>query len=256
MNDALLSQVAWIGDKYVSGPIRGVILRFPGLGATGTVGGADPMELEWGQAGGLVVTPYQDPWGWMNPATRAFVDELVSGIFARYDLSADTPVIATGGSMGGHGALLYTLLSARPVAACAANCPVCDLQFHYTERPDLPKTMHHAFGSYGDISEALVAHSPLHQAGQDAGRAVPDYPRRRGPGGRQGAAFGQAGGGDCKSRGLNVDYREQAGMGHCGPFDWALQRRMTEFVLGQLGLRSSIMLVELAIGVAYGAGSS
>lgn len=84
-----------------------------------------------GQAGGLVVTPYQDPWGWMNAATRAFTDELVSGIFARFGSAENISVIATGGSMGGH----------------------------------------------------------------------------------------------------NVDYREQPGMGYCGPFDWALQRGMTEFAL-------------------------
>ena len=233
MNDALLSQVAGIGDKYVNGPIRAIILRFPGLGATGMAGGPDAMELEWGQAGGLVVTPYQDPWGWMNPATRAFTDELVDGLFARYALIADTPIIATGGSMGGYEALVYTLLAQRPVAACAANCPVCDLPFHYTERPDLPRTMHHAFGSYGDISPSLVAHSPLHQADR-----MPDVPYLI-IHGDEDRAVGKAAHSNklvaaMRARGLTVDYREQPGMGHCGPFDWTLQRRMTEFVLEHL----------------------
>lgn len=233
MNDALLNQVAWIGDRYLHGPVRGIVLRFSGLGATGLKDGADPMEMEWGQAGGLVVQPYHDPWAWMNPATRAFVDELVAGLFARYALAPNTPVIATGGSMGGHGALLYTLLSSRPVAACAANCPVCDLPFHYTERPDLPRTMHHAFGSYGDISDALVAHSPLHQAAR-----MPDVPYLI-IHGEDDRAVGKAQHSDklvaaLRARGLTVDYREQPGMGHCGPFDWTLHRRMTEFVLEQL----------------------
>ena len=40
-----------------------MILRFPGLDATGMVGSPDAMGLEWGQAGGLVVMPYQDLWG-------------------------------------------------------------------------------------------------------------------------------------------------------------------------------------------------
>ena len=129
MNPAHLHQFAWIGDKSLNGPVRGIVLRFSGLGATGMKDSADPMELEWGQSGALVVTPYHDPWGWMNPATRACTDELVDGLFTRYGLSADTPVIATGGSMGGYAALVYTLLAARPVAACAANCPVCALPF-------------------------------------------------------------------------------------------------------------------------------
>ena len=233
MNDALLSQVAWIGDKYVYGPVRGVILQFSGLGATGMKGGADPMELEWGQAGGLVVLPYHDPWAWMNPQTVAFYDEVVAGLFARYDMAPETPVIATGGSMGGHGALLYTLLADRPIAACAVNCPVCDLPFHYTERPDLPRTMHHAYGSYGDISEALTAHSPLHQAAH-----LPDIPYLI-IHGDQDTAVGKAQHSDklvhaLKALGRRVDYWEQPGMGHCGPFDWPLYRHMTDFVLEQL----------------------
>ena len=39
MNDALLSQVAWIGDKYLNGPVRGIVLEFAGLGTTGMKGG-------------------------------------------------------------------------------------------------------------------------------------------------------------------------------------------------------------------------
>jgi len=233
MNDALLNQVAWIGDKYVHGPVRGIILRFSGLGSTGMKDGADPMELEWGQAGGLVVTPYHDPWGWMNPAMRAFTDELVSGLFARHSLAPGTPVIATGCSMGGYGALLYTCLSGRPVAACAAVSPACDLVFHYTERPDLPRTLHHAFGSYGDISEALIAHSPWHQADQ-----MPDVPYLLIQGDKDGlvskAQHADKMAAALRARGLTVDYREQPGMGHCGPFDWPLHRRMTDFVLDQL----------------------
>jgi alpha-beta hydrolase superfamily lysophospholipase len=234
MNDALLSQVAWIGDKYVNGPVRGIVLEFPGLGGMGMKGeGPDARELEWGQAGALVVVPFQDPWGWMNPQTVAFTDELVAALFARFALAPDTPVIATGGSMGGHGALIYTLLASRPVAACAANCPVCDLPFHYGERPDLPRTMHHAFGSYGDISAALVAHSPWHQAAR-----MPDVPYLI-IHGDEDRAVGKAQHSDklvaaLRGAGRNVEYVEAAGMAHCGPFDWALHRRWTDFVLEQL----------------------
>ena len=37
-----------------------------------------------------------------------------------------------------------------------------------------------------------------------------------------------------RERNLQVDYQEQAGMGHCGPFDWALQRRYIDFALAHL----------------------
>jgi hypothetical protein len=33
-----------------------------------------------------------------------------------------------------------------------------------------------------------------------------------------------------RRQGLSVDYREPTGMGHCGPFDWLLLRRLAAFV--------------------------
>ena len=234
MDQSQLERFAWVGDAALSGAVRGVVLEFPGLGAMGMKGeGPNAYELEWGQAGALAVVPFQDPWGWMNPQTVALTDEIVDAVFARYGLASETPVIATGGSMGGFEALLYSIKSRHPVAAVAANCPVCDLPFHYTERPDLPRTMHHAFGSYGDISEALAANSPLHQS-----QFLPDIPYLI-IHGDEDTAVGKAAHSDkmvakMRERSLAVDYREQPGMGHCGPFDWALQRRWTEFVLEQL----------------------
>ena len=53
--------------------------------------------------------------------------------------------------------------AARTPAACVANCPVCDLPFHFTERPDLPRTLYSAFGTYeGTLQEALESASPYH----------------------------------------------------------------------------------------------
>ena len=56
--------------------------------------------------------------------------------------------------------------------ACFANCPVCDLPFHATERPDLPRTVYLAFAHYEcGLEEALQRTSPLHQA-----RKMPKIP--------------------------------------------------------------------------------
>lgn len=234
MHDNLLDQVAWIGHNFTRQPVRGLVLRFAGLGGfPNMIGGPDAMELEWGDAGGLVVTPYHTPWAWMNPPTRAFVDELVDGILARYKLSIETPIISTGGSMGGHGALSYTMFSRHRVAGCMANCPVCDLPFHYTERPDLPRTMHFAYGSYGDITAALTENSPLHQAAK-----LPDVPYLIVHGDAD-TAVAKAKHSDpliaaMRARKLNVTYVEVPGMGHCWPLPWPVWRRMIDFVKGLL----------------------
>jgi len=234
MDPAKIQQFAWTNDGFLNGPIRGVILEFPGLGGNGMKGeGPNATVLEWGQAGGLAVLPFQDSWGWMNPQTAAFTDELIDAIFARYALAPDTPIIATGCSMGGFAALLYPIVGRHNVVAVAANCPATDLPFHYTERPDLPRTLHHAFGSYSDISEALIAHSPQHQA-----HRLPDVPYLVIQG-DQDTLVDKARHSDTlvpkmRELGLTVDYREQRGMGHCGPLDWTLHRLWTDFVLSHL----------------------
>ena len=145
-------------------------------------------------------------------------------------------MIATGCSMGGFSALLYAIVGQHKVAAVAANCPATDLPFHYTERPDLPRTLHHAFGSYGDISGALLAHSPLHQV-----HRLPDVPYLIIQG-DQDALVDKARHSDTlvplmRERGLSVEYREQAIMGHCGPLDWTLHRLWADFALGHLAAR-------------------
>ncbi len=175
MDPAKIQQFAWTNDGFLNGPIRGVILEFPGLGGNGMKGeGPNATELEWGQA-------------------------------------------------GGSAALLYPIVSRHNVVAVAANYPATDL----------PRTLHHTFGSYGDISEALIAHSPQHQA-----HRLPDVPYLVIQG-DQDTLVDKVRHSDrlvpkMRELGLTVDYREQAGMGHCGPLDWTLHRLWADFVLGHL----------------------
>lgn len=166
------SETAWISDRYTRQPISGVILSFHGLGAPGLRNAADFDELEWAAAGGLVVFPYYGPWSWMNRNARAFVDDLVTAIYQQYQLPPATPLITYGGSMGGYSALLYTRYSKHPITACCALYPVCDLKHHFSERPDLPRTIHDAFRGYSEEYDTLFAeHSPLAQAA-----GMPDIP--------------------------------------------------------------------------------
>ena len=108
----------------------------------------------------------------MNDVAVRTVDEIIDAIFDKYSLDDNTPIISTGGSMGGLSALIYTRYAKRTPAACAANCPVCDLFFHYTERVDLPRTIYHALAHYEmDFEEAKRSISPLHQV-----ENMPDIP--------------------------------------------------------------------------------
>jgi len=138
-------------------------------------------------------------------------------------------LISTGGSMGGHSALLYTLYARHSVAACVASYPVCDFAYHFTERPDLPRTIYHAFRGYPQpLHQLFTEHSALIQ--------VPNMPNipymiihgdadklvdKKQHSDRLVAAM--------RARGLNVTYLEVPGMGHEDPPADILQKKV-EFV--------------------------
>ena len=214
MKSNCINEVAWIGQDYVQGKIRGVVLVFHGLGG-GLKGGPSTEELEWARHGGLVVHPYCGPWAWMNRSARRMVDELVDAIYAKYRLADSVPLISTGGSMGGHGCLLYTRYAQRPVRACFANFPVCDLNYHFHERPDLPPTIRQSLQWPPDdeFAALMTENSPICQVA-----AMPDIPYRIVHGDKDQAVskkhhsdkFVAA----LRNRKLNVQYIEVPGMGH------------------------------------------
>jgi len=136
-----LPSFAYTNEKIVSLPIRSVVLDFHGLNMNQMLSDHSERSVFYAQNGVLHVIPYDNPWSWMNDTAVQMTDCIVDAVYARLGLSPAVPLISTGGSMGGLSALSYTVRTRHKVAACAANCPVCDLVFHYTERPDLRARM-------------------------------------------------------------------------------------------------------------------
>lgn len=153
---------AYCNDKICQKPIKGLVVSFFGLGGAAMFD-ADPEEgVRFAKDGILYVVPYQNPWAWQNAQNVSYTDEIIDTLFAAYDLPAELPIVSVGGSMGGLSALVYMVYAKRTPVACVANCPVCDLPYHYTERPDLPRTLYSAFYHYdGSLQEALRSASPL-----------------------------------------------------------------------------------------------
>lgn len=152
-NDQLL------GDK----PIRGIVLSFYGLGNQQMLEDS-PYGATLAKDGILLLIPYNNPWAWMNPQAVAYTDELVNVLIKRYNLPEDIPIVSSGGSMGGQSAIVYARYAQRTPVACVVNCPACDLLYHYTERPDVPRTLYSAFfhAECDRIEDALKQASPLH----------------------------------------------------------------------------------------------
>src|SRR5437868_5905862 len=140
MDKTTIHETAWLGERYIKGRIKGVVVFFHGLGRLEMKHEPTTQELAWAEAGALVVHPYYGGWHWMNRQTRAFIDDLLKSIYKVYKLPASTPLVLNGESMGGQCALLYARYAKIPISACTVNCPVCDLQYAFHERPDVPRT--------------------------------------------------------------------------------------------------------------------
>ncbi len=168
-----LDSFAYTNREIVEGEPKGIVISFMGLGGATTHFGAQATDgVTWAKKGILYVLPYNNPWCWMNRQAVGYTDEIIDVLFDHYGFAESFPVISTGGSMGGQAALVYTRYAKRTPKACFANCPVCDMPFHFTERPDLPRTIYSAFyNEEGDLDTVLRRFSPLHLAAE-----MPDVP--------------------------------------------------------------------------------
>ena len=153
-------------DHLLNCPPRAIVLSFIGLGGNLTMTDKDSeYAVELAQNGIIFLSPYINPWAWMNRAATDLTDNLVETIFERYTLRQDCPLVSTGSSMGGFCALSYMLQANRTPTACAVNCPVCDLPYHYIERPDTPRTILSAYSMYPmPLMDAIASVSPCQQA--------------------------------------------------------------------------------------------
>lgn len=158
-----LRSFTYSNDHLIKGQIKGIVVEFFGLGGMRMYDTDPGNAIEYAEQGIVYLIPYNNPWNWMNKQAVDFTDEVIEVLQEKYSFSSDIKVVAIGGSMGGLSALVYTRYAKITPVACVANCPVCDLPYHYTERPDLPRTLYSAFGNYDTtLDEALKSASPLH----------------------------------------------------------------------------------------------
>lgn len=156
---------AYLNDKVCKGAIRGIVVNFCGLNNKDMYDEDTNEGVYYGEEGVLYVHPYNNPWSWMNAQAVAYTDEIIDAIFDHFKLPEDTPIVSMGQSMGGLASLVYTRYAKRTPIACISNCPVCDLVYHFTERPDLPRTIYSAFwNEEGELNDILKKYSPVHLA--------------------------------------------------------------------------------------------
>ena len=160
-----LRSYAYSNDKLIDGKIKGIVIDFFGLGCQAMFHHDIDTGKFFAENNVVFLVPYTNPWGWMNRDEVRLADEVIDVIMEHYGLDSSCPIVSTGGSMGGLACIVYTKYAKHTPVGCVANCPVCDLPYHYTERVDLPRTLYSAFYSYDcSMDEALKSCSPLHLA--------------------------------------------------------------------------------------------
>ena len=130
------------------GKPRGMVLEFPGLGGGSCLGGQlerKPYDGAYAQqladAGLLLVYTFPGPWSWMNRGAVRYCDLVADAALEAFGMADDAPILASGGSMGGLGALIYAADSRHSVRACAAACPCYDaLDSCLHGIPEFPRT--------------------------------------------------------------------------------------------------------------------
>ena len=172
INENTVTTFCNTNEALLTKPVSGIVLEFPGLGGGSCLGGRmDFMSYDtsftrqFAEAGLVVAYTFVGPWSWMNRGAVRIADLIVDALREKYRLPEDSPLVATGGSMGGLGALIYTASSRHKVTACAAACPCCDL---YKATLDgakhRPRTILSAYAAYEmPLEEAIKSGSPRHR---------------------------------------------------------------------------------------------
>ena len=83
---------AYVNDGIIDGKIKGVVVRFHGLGGQEMFDEETNEGKFFAERGILYVVPYQNPWAWMNKQNVGYTDEIVDALFEKYSLSENTPI--------------------------------------------------------------------------------------------------------------------------------------------------------------------
>lgn len=170
INRDTVTYYARTNETLLAHPVKGILLEFPGLGGGSCLGGIDEtgtydsdFAKECAEKGILLAYIFTGPWSWMNEGAVRIADAVVDALKEKYELD-ECPIVASGGSMGGLGALIYTCKSSHKITACCAACPCCDTLDRFDVIPDFPRTFISAVAGYGceTLSEALKSISPMH----------------------------------------------------------------------------------------------
>lgn len=223
-------------ERFLEAPIRGIVIEFPGLGGGSCLGGT----MERGDYGSErarafakqgIVTAYlfTGLWSWGNRGAVRTADAIVSALAHKYSLAKGFPLVASGGSMGGVGALNYATDTRYPLRGVVASCPCVDVLDRFNCHPDFPRTYISAVAELDmPFEDGLRSISPIERTAEMP--FVPYFICSNG----EDEVFPEEQCGEyvaaLRRLGHNVTYYPQPGLEH-GDFFPEVRQAMREFML-------------------------
>ena len=226
-----LFDFAFVNTDCLKTPVRGVCVCFHGFTDDSTFDSSPEIARALGEAGIAWVYPYYSVWGWMGKESMEYCEQVLDAAWKLLGLEESTPLVASGGSMGGLTALMYCVKGKRPVIACAADSPVTDIWKYYDISAYSRRAILSAYiMEEGDLRALADGNSPLYNVYR-----LPDIPYF--------LLFGELDEHFMKEhmpsmvsameeRGLRFTLWVEKGMGHCGTGDFPkAMAAYTEFIL-------------------------
>ena len=219
------------GEKPV-----GAVLEFPGLGGGSCLGGhMDNAVYETdytrrlAEEGILAVYVAAGPWSWMNRGAIRLTEAVCAALLDKFALPGYFPFAASGGSMGGTAALVWSMSTRYNVKGCAAACPGIDLLNHYFSDQPHQRTLFDAVASYETpIEEGLKSISPQYRL--DELKEIPYFIVGDGADECFPIATTDSFVTRMRARGLDVDYRRLPDARH-GEFTPEARGALTDFLI-------------------------
>ena len=158
---------AYVNDRVVKKPIKGVVVNFIGLGGDEMYGSDKDGDTFFCEHGILYVHPYNNPWNWMNKQAVEYTNEVLDIVHKKYSALAQLPMAITGLSMGGCDGMLYALRGKYKPSVAVLNCPACDLEYQFRKVDLFQRIFYSAFWhEEGTIEEIFRRQSPICLADQ------------------------------------------------------------------------------------------
>ena len=136
INEENFFDYAFVNTDALSFPVKAVCVEFHGYTDATTYSESPAKAKLLGEQGIAWVFPYYSVWAWMSRSSQEFNEQVLDAVYKKLGIPDTTPLIITGGSMGGLTALCYQVYGKRKAAACAVNCPVTDMAKFFDVVPD------------------------------------------------------------------------------------------------------------------------